>query len=376
MAKHDIARALLLLAFLPSCGEEGASREHPGPDTLTLVPADTIGVLAGDSLTVFGEIGDAEYSPSGELVVLDRTARELRFFDAGNHCVRSLGGPGSGPGEFLSPTDFAFLTDSVLAVADWGARTVWLFDDSLEFRGSLGVLNPGSPAGIEPGADGSIVGVGIGMEAASSGTNGESFVGCWTRAGEETVRFASTPIRVFQESEDRIRIEYNELFHAVDRDGRVYVSEASDSLYLILGYGSDGEPVLEIAEPWNRMRRTDAEISTETRLLENQGMENEPSRYRQAVAGLLSDFEGNLWVRLGSVLHPAFLVYSPEGETLFFAECPSLPDTLFDLSFSAGRDGLLAWDADPPDYPKVIRLEFAEGTRAPDSAPEDDLRGF
>ncbi len=358
MFRADGAVALMLLLCL-SCRE---SRENnslrAGPDTLQLVPVDTVGVSAGDDSQVFGEIGEAGCSPTGELVVLDRTTCRLIFFDQTNLCVRTMGGCGSGPGEFLSPTDFAFLSDGKLAVADWGARTVWLFDDSLRFAGSMGVFYPGSPSGIEPGRDGSIIGVGIRMEASEQRVSGESFLGRWNRTGEETVSYLATPIRVVPENEDQIRIEYNELLFAVGSDGDVFAAEASDSIYRITGFTEGGESFLEISEPWERVARTDAELSDDS--LASHGGVASPELFRQAVAGLAADENGQLWVRLGSVPHPMFIVYSREGDTLFFAECASLPDTMFTLGFSCSAGGLLAWDTDPLDYPKIIRLEFAD----------------
>jgi len=259
----------------------------------------------------------------------------------------------------LSPGTFAFLSDGSLAVSDWEAYTIWEFDDSLSFKGNMGQFFPGSPSGIEPGVNGSIIGVGLVLEASDSGIEGESFVARWSNSTEEDVRYLSRPILVVQDG-DMIHIQYAELAYAVDPAGNIYIAESSDSTYCIWAYRSDGEQYLTIEESWTRIPRTESEIACQREYLEQKGIDAEPGLYRSSIAELLTDNDGNLWVRLGSELHPSFIVYTSEGDTLFTADSPALPDTLFNLRFAKGINGLLAWDTDPLDYPKVIMLEVMQ----------------
>ena len=358
MRKAKAAIAFLLLLIL-ACGcSEEENLQATGPSTLTLAPIDTIGVFAGDSLTTFGAIGEVGFTPKGNIAVLDQTACLMRFYDNEGNYLRSLGGSGSAPGEFLSPESFAFLSDGRLVVSDWEAFTLWLFDESLSFAGDMGLFFPGTPSGIEPGIDGSFIGTGVWIETSESGIVGESFLGCWNDSTDEEVRYFSSPIQIVQDGE-RIHMEFNDFAYAIDGAGNVFVAESSDSVYCITGFRADGEQFLVIEEPWIRIPRSEKEMAYEEKYL-GQEIPNEPSRFRLSIAELQTDGKDNIWVRLGSVLHPMFVVYSQEGDTLFFAECPALQDTMFNLQFSIGESAILAWDSNPLDYPKVIMLEVME----------------
>ena len=63
-------------------------------------PTLTIGAVTGDLNYLFQGISHVLRLEDGTIVVADRGANELRLFDAAGGFIRSLGGPGEGPGEF------------------------------------------------------------------------------------------------------------------------------------------------------------------------------------------------------------------------------------------------------------------------------------
>ena len=63
-------------------------------------PTLTIGAVTGDLNYLFQGISHVLRLEDGTVVVADRGANELRLFDAAGGFIRSLGGPGEGPGEF------------------------------------------------------------------------------------------------------------------------------------------------------------------------------------------------------------------------------------------------------------------------------------
>ncbi len=71
-------------------------------------------------------IEDLDRMEDGRLVVVNRGSQELFVFGRDGEFVRSLGGRGEGPGEFLDPVELDFVGDSIV-VWDWGLGRLVLF---------------------------------------------------------------------------------------------------------------------------------------------------------------------------------------------------------------------------------------------------------
>jgi hypothetical protein len=69
----------------------------------TLVEELRIGSPEGDGPDVFGAVSGLAVTEDGRILVLDNQARELRVFGADGEHLRTVGGDGSGPGEFRGP---------------------------------------------------------------------------------------------------------------------------------------------------------------------------------------------------------------------------------------------------------------------------------
>lgn len=67
------------------------------------------------------------------------------------------------------------------------------------------------------------------------------------------------------------------------------------------------------------------------------------------------DCNGDIWVGQGYTSIPTFEVYSPDGELLYVAVIPE-PDGAEGVEYCF-RNGYLAYDRQPVDYPKVYMLE-------------------
>lgn len=344
---------ILLLA----CGDpEADDAGSAGIPNQIFVPCDTIGSMYGDTCDTFGTIAEVETMPDGGIAVLDGIASRIRFYDSGGSYLGSVGGKGSGPGEFLYPTSFSFLEGGGLAVSDWSARTIWMFDDSMNFQGDLGHFDPGAPSPIQSAGDGYILGQSMSMQSGESGLTGESYLGLWTGSPDPEVVFHSSPLEISMSGEDRIEIGYQRLLFDSDSMGTVYMAQVSDSAYSVKAFRRTGELLFEIVSPWERVRRSEAEIALERSLRDEEADAGTIPVYRNAIEGLFVSDKGELWVRHGSALHPAFHVFSSAGELLYTAEIPGMEDSLFSMRFASAGSMLVAWDTDPVDFPRVVFL--------------------
>src|SRR5688572_15096096 len=98
--------------------------------TIDTVPAQTIGVTAGDPSYEFSRIAGVRRLPNGMLLVLTgggTFAYEFRFFDSTGKHIVSHGRRGKGPGEYVSVDWFGAVGgDTVMAVDRGNARVSWL----------------------------------------------------------------------------------------------------------------------------------------------------------------------------------------------------------------------------------------------------------
>jgi hypothetical protein len=78
-----------------------------------------IGEVEGDPNYQFGQIGMIGVASDGRMFVLDQQAQHVQVFDADGHYIRTLGGPGAGPGELSQAAGFC-----LVAAGD----TLWIPD--------------------------------------------------------------------------------------------------------------------------------------------------------------------------------------------------------------------------------------------------------
>ena len=98
-------------------------------DAWTLEDELTIGTVAGEPEYQFGQLGGLDVDDAGNLYVLDIQAQEVRVFDDEGSYLRTLGGPGGGPGEIGMPATGVFIRpDGSVAVPDLGNQRVNLYD--------------------------------------------------------------------------------------------------------------------------------------------------------------------------------------------------------------------------------------------------------
>lgn len=75
-----------------------------------------IGDIAGELVYQFGAIVAMDVDQDGNLFVMDQQAAEVRVFDAQGQYLRTLGGPGSGPGELGPAGSAVLITDDGLVL--------------------------------------------------------------------------------------------------------------------------------------------------------------------------------------------------------------------------------------------------------------------
>ncbi len=126
-------------------------------------PTMTVGVMDGPEEYQLVDVAAATRRHDGTVVVVDRATRTVRLYDAGGVFLKLLGGPGSGPGEFLRPAKVSEINQDTLVVWDESAFRATLFDAEGRLLGTrpldLGAIAkavepPLYPGVVEPLPDG------------------------------------------------------------------------------------------------------------------------------------------------------------------------------------------------------------------------------
>jgi len=373
----SIAAALFTLILIVSCGEDHSDEavlDAPGePDTLILAVTDTLGVLFGDTVLEFGNITDAEFNSSGQVMILDGLKCRLSIFTGDGELVRTVGRSGSGPGEFQYPRHFAQLSDGRILISDWSGAALVYFDANLDYQSQILGFYPVPPMGLVPGVDGSFIGGNLSLDF-GEGYEGISYIGSWSGDSmDPTIHYVEYPLDIqVSGSGDDMNVDVNnsEVGFDTDSNGNLFAALQCDTVYCIKGYTPEGEVFLTIEKEWKKLERTPEELEDliyseslsrgDAGTSVNRSENLNPYLYHDAIATVRVDDDDNIWVAQGYTSMPTFEVHDQQGKLLHVVTIPEL-DGVSGVDYCF-HNGLLAFDYAPEDYPKVYLLAW-EGTQ-------------
>lgn len=97
-----------------------------------------IGTAAGDAASEFGQVAALEVDAAGNIYVLDTQAQHVVVFDADGNHLRTMGGPGSGPGELgMGVAQLVMTTGDTLLVPDMIQSRITRFAPNGESVGTV-----------------------------------------------------------------------------------------------------------------------------------------------------------------------------------------------------------------------------------------------
>jgi hypothetical protein len=363
--------------LLAACGGGGGPAESTRAEVewaasaphMTILRSDSIGIELGDSNFVFGQIVSAMYMPDGSIAVLDLKKCSILFYSADGSFLGGLGRQGSGPGEFLMPSGMTCMTGGGIAVSDAMARRISFFDAAGVYTKCLEGFFPTAPVSIAAVDSVAFVGLKPEFEQNDDGMMMGFSLARWDTSTAPVVTYFSDMAPFDPEN---LMASYGESmfsFAASATNGRVFRAPMTSEMYSIDCYEPDGTLYLTIDKPYTPVPKTPEEIADETAMVEERMASSgapaeminwEPEPNRASIAGLYLDRQDRLWVRRGWEDIPTFDVFDQEGQLLFVAavECEPQEGRYWQVSVDDG--GILAFSANPTDYPRLYMLELQE----------------
>lgn len=357
----SIGLAFLFVSF--SCGKssENVTADNGSMVCDTLEVVLEIGELMGDSLYVFGEITSAEPVQEG-IAVLDIHSCLISFFNHQGEFIRSIGGHGEGPGEFLLPIDFAVLSDGRVAVADLIGRKIEILSSDGELLNSLSTGQQILPYRMDAVSDSSFFVYYYSTEPFADRTNLGFQVELWDTSGY------LGDIWSYREDYDGAGFSFAPGYiNCCTADGLLYLSLMDDQdfrLFLCSESAADslficGEAVSVPAdsadigydEPYAYVSFTTGGLFVE--------LESEPLEFRPQIGALGSDPEGRIWVRRGTVDDEQWLIYNESGELCSSGTITGMPENQR-LRYVFNEYGAVAWAPYTEDYPVLYLLGYRE----------------
>lgn len=368
----SIGLTLLLSSLIVFIGCGGSETIESANDNTQsqydLVIVDSIGIEIGDSNYVFGTIIDATYLIDGRIALLDIIQQRILVFSGSGEFVGSAGREGMGPGEFVSPFSLTALSDGGFAVSDIQQGKVLIFNSSLQYVRELSGFQTMAPDRISIGPGGSFFGRRLN----------------WYYDQEEEKLYSGSEYCLWSDSVEPDRIyQENYFLHSSDdrfscgivssEDGKFFTMPSSKTEYIITGYTYEGDVSFQIELPWETMYLTEEELLVARPGMVIPGPASEATSSELTAqwspdstrsAGSLSglDAENRLWVKSGrgETASPVFDLYNAtDGSSLGSIET-TLPAIARFWSIKIFESGILGWDHNPGDYPRVYMLELVD----------------
>ncbi len=367
---------LAALAVSLACGSGGSgdtdSASDPSvPDTMIISVVDTIGVLFGDSLREFGSLADVEFDRSGNILALDALKGRITVFGPEGEFTEFIGRHGAGPGEFQYPNCLAQLSDGRLIVSDFSGSTLSFFDGNREFVERVEGFPLVPPMFPVPLKDGTFYAGCLELDTSIEGElpTGTSFIGIYSGELTPDEVLVSFPLTITIAEDGDVDVQNVDVVWDSDSRGNLYWAVSDTETYAIHGVSSTGEELFTVEKRWEPVPKSQEELQeavyTEG-LTRGDGGESSVNRGERvfenpnhlAISGLFVDDSDNIWVAQGYTVVPTFEIYSPEGDLSGYAVIPEL-EGVTQLRYCL-KNGMLAFDYGPADYPKIYILEYAE----------------
>jgi hypothetical protein len=372
-AKQGFVIALAVAHAMIGCGEFSPdSAEADGeasPPVYDVVKIDSIGLEMGDSNYVFATIIDAATLSDGRIAVLDILRRKVLVYSGEGQFLGSAGREGMGPGELISPMSLAPLTNGGFAVADVQQGKIVFFDSSMQYERELSGFQPMVPHILDAGPGSAVSGKRVSGKRMSwyydedaqelmSGTE----YGRWSDSVEADLIYMED--YHLQSSDDQVSYNF-----CSTPDGRFFCTPSSHTVYEITGYGPAGDTLFDVEVPWTLTRVTQEELDVARPYLIIPGPGSEatseelsadwvPDSIRNTAYIIGFDAEERLWVASGRGTDPTpvFDLFSmTDGSRLMSIET-TLPAIARYWSYAINDQGVLAWDQNPSDYPRLYIL--------------------
>lgn len=397
-----LAAAAALLPLLAACGGDARAAGPVVRDSLGVAivesaapawregeawrvsaePVLDVGVADGDPAYQFGGVAGAVRLGDGRIVVADRQAGQLRWFDAAGRHLRTAGGSGGGPGEFATLHAVVRLPGDSVAAWDLRASRLSVFSPEGVFVRALTLRPPEGAMLLQVDgafADGSLLAAPWGslvMRAGASAARDTAPVLRYAADGSaaDTLgRFPGASIVTVTGPENggwamRSAVPFGPETHHAAHGDLLFVADSER--YEVAVYGADGalrrriraprppEPLT--AEEVRRYRDEQLaasgagdERSATERLLEATPF----PRTKSAFADMRVDAEGAVWLRehaIGSGAPGRWTVFGADGALLGTVQTPAGLRVL-----EIGRDHLLGIWRDELDveHVRLYRLE-------------------
>ncbi len=364
--------------MIQGCGEPapspGGEAVVTGPDTITVSPCDTIGILMGDSNYVFGTIADAVVLDGGNIAVLDEAACCARLYDARGGFISQVSRRGSGPGEVLLPGGMVRLSDNSMAILDH-ASGVQRFSENGEFMEFMTDFRGQDVPQWAWGVDNmGYVGAVTSMEPTDDALMVHFIVGRWDEDPEPSVEYFrnSFPFNP-QRMDEFLSNSFFSASFAAAPDGTVCVAPTSSQEYRIDVFNPDGSLYGTIRREIPAVAKTQSELEDETAMitaiLKERGIpedhimyEPDPFRWMIPPQGIGADGEGRIWVRNGTADDVLMDVYSRDGEHLAVVRFQGVtnPEVLDYLNIKIQQNRILIYSLQDPDYPRLYVVDMPE----------------
>lgn len=365
-----ILTGLVLLLFA-GCGEQDTPVDQTmetvsatEPDTIVITAADTIGAEMGEGSDVFAFVVEAAYTNEGNIAVLDAGKIALSVFAPSGEELFSAGRKGSGPGEYQMPFGMAVL-DGGFAVSDISGAKIIRYDHTGSYLSEITGFFPIPPVRIEGYSGMSFLAADIFMNMeGEEGPEASVDFAVYADSSAPSQIFRSYPLNMnggMVNSSNGANLAFT-----AGPSGEAYMAEISDSMFVLVGFAPDGSEILSVSHEYDRIPLTQEELEEEELAISLTmvngesalGTERNPTTdtHRNIIESIGADSNGNIWVEMGDELETYFRVYSPEGVLLHIA----VPDESIQqgASFSISPQGMVAYDSDPEDWPKVYLLEM------------------